>query len=260
MRYLLFFMLIINLLFSDNKIKDPNEIFVKMIYSIDKNKTMMGHYLMDMAYKKHNPRALYLMGVFFDEISETKNDNNYTVAINFYLDAYNYYKKRNDKKEMLKCMRNIGIDFFKMQNYNKAKKYLQIASNLGNDDSTYLLSKIYLWEFGFKYKDKNRRLLIKNKLKTFYEMLLKSKKYHGIALVRLGAWYSDNNDYKKALKLLLEAANKYKINDANLILSSVYKKLNNIKMANYYKAEYFSNLNLTIEKLDNIKIKLPPGK
>ena len=76
-------------------------------------------------------------------------------------------------------------------------------------------------------------------------------------MVKLGAWYLDNRDYKLAIKLLLEAANSYKINDANLILSSVYEELNDLKKANFFKAEYFSNLNLTIEKLDNIEVKLP---
>lgn len=241
-----------------NSNNNPNKLFVSMMLGSENNKTIkLGQYLMSMAYKKHNARASYLMGVFFDEMADTKKDKNYTVSINLYLDAYKYYKDENNTKEMIKSVKNLGIDFFKIYDYNSSKKYLKIASNLGDDDSTYILSKIYLWEYAFAHKNKNERLLIHNKIKNLYEKLLESKKYHGISLVKLGAWYSDNRDYKLAIKSLLEAVNSYKINDANLILSSVYEKLNDTKKANYYKAEYFSNLNLTIEKLDNIEVKLP---
>ncbi len=169
------------------------------------------------------------------------NKNN--IALGYYLEAYNYYQKIDDKQEMARLLINIAAVYYSLKDYDKSLANIQKSRSLfiGVDDTVMannLLSNIgqlhsdmQNYDSAYYYFRKGLKITVRdNNLE--YQMYL----YNNIGLVDMntGKKMIALQNLKKSVDLSLQINYPYQTASSLLNIAELYLKFEDVDSAFLY--------------------------
>ncbi len=170
-------------------------------------------------------------------------------AVEYLEKSSEYYKSLNDEYNTIFVAQNLGVAYYKLNDYKKAFEYLNFAYiNIGKVDNLRVKGSIYSW-FGILHNeiglvDKAFELLLKSD-----ELFKESRYYYGYATNQnsVGLIYFNIGNYEKAIICFREAARCGREGKADQIVAD---SLNNISMVYDSQGDLQSGIKYALESLE----------
>ncbi len=179
--------------------------------------------------------------------------SNYKMALDFFLKAYNSFKKSGNILQQGNCLSNIGLIYDEWSNYPKAEKYfkqaLELKTKAGDKSSmaTTLINLGNIYYYNYNYQGS---LDYYYRAKLLFEEV-NNKQGIGQCLNNIAIIYKAWGNTTQAMKYLKEAEKFYTQNKNEYELSKVYSNMADIyceQYKNYKQGIQYYEKSLVLKK------------